>query len=407
MIVRPLKNAWKMLMTADSPVFRAGDRITRALIGDHRDSGPGHAVAVQGAHGTLMSVPPQVAQTLDSLRPVLAAAAVGEGAGTAESKGTILFVEDQGSFRSVGKVLLGRKKYTILEATSRQEAIGFLRDPSNKIDILVTDIKMGEDDAGVKLIGEAREINPELIVVVLTGYPQNEPEVMAAGADRYFTKPGNFAEIGRAIDSLVEAQEARKELAPTIWEKFGAFLSTMTSKINDPGVLDRLQRLNEQVGEITNPPAPLYPIRFDVVQALWTLKAGNPDASFSAAEESVFVTLDRKHFFKSILYSIHIARKAVENMGEEANISVALTQEDGDIVVRITDNSRRDKALSLEGIKDDLLQHDRIDLYDDYIALTLVKQYVEAQNGTVEVKNSGPTGTTLIIKYPWLSARLT
>ena len=77
---------------------------------------------------------------------------------------------------------------------------------STKYDLLITDLKMPVMD-GLDLASRARKVDPELVVVVITGYASAESAVAAlrAGFDDYIMKPLDIDElksvVARALDS--------------------------------------------------------------------------------------------------------------------------------------------------------------------------------------------------------------
>lgn len=99
----------------------------------------------------------------------------------------ILVVDDENGPRQALRILL-KEDYAVHLAASAEEAIGILQEES--IELIVTDVRMPEK-SGVDLLREAKEIHPEVQVIILTGYGQLETAVKAVeyGAFAYMGKP--------------------------------------------------------------------------------------------------------------------------------------------------------------------------------------------------------------------------
>lgn len=134
-------------------------------------------------------------------------------------KGNILFVDDEVRvLESLLRLLRKRIIPTPHTATSAQEALSILR--TTEIDVMVTDMQMPEID-GVTLISLAKQIQPELECIVLTGYPGigNAAKAMQYGAVDYLEKPCDIDKlllsIQRSLDRLSVVQATYKRLLAT------------------------------------------------------------------------------------------------------------------------------------------------------------------------------------------------
>ncbi len=83
----------------------------------------------------------------------------------------VLVVEDQPAVRSVIKLSLAEVGYRVLTAANGQEGIEIYRQHREEIDLVLTDVIM-PDLGGKGLFKALKEINPEVKVVVMTGYPK-------------------------------------------------------------------------------------------------------------------------------------------------------------------------------------------------------------------------------------------
>lgn len=79
-------------------------------------------------------------------------------------------------------------------------------------DLVVTDLRMPEMN-GFDLLNELRQIDPEIPVLVMTGYSsvENAVEAMKRGANDFIKKPFDFQELRLTIERTIKAQKLRNE----------------------------------------------------------------------------------------------------------------------------------------------------------------------------------------------------
>jgi two-component system cell cycle sensor histidine kinase/response regulator CckA len=86
--------------------------------------------------------------------------------------GTVLLVEDEDPVRKFGARALRNKGYKVIEAESGEAALEAIRDASEKIDLLITDVVMPRLD-GPGLVREVREIRSDIKVIFISGYAED------------------------------------------------------------------------------------------------------------------------------------------------------------------------------------------------------------------------------------------
>jgi two-component system cell cycle sensor histidine kinase/response regulator CckA len=90
--------------------------------------------------------------------------------------GTILLVEDEAMVRAVAERALIRQGYQVITATNGEEALEMLEASEKneqKIDLLISDVVMPMMD-GPTLVGHARERFPELPILFMSGYAEEQ-----------------------------------------------------------------------------------------------------------------------------------------------------------------------------------------------------------------------------------------
>ncbi|MFA5794915.1 MAG: sigma-54 dependent transcriptional regulator [Candidatus Brocadiia bacterium] len=109
-----------------------------------------------------------------------------------ETKGRILVVDDEESICTVLEVVLRNEGYEVTTTTDGYEGLKLFKEsyPDRPYDLIIQDIKMPEI-SGLTLLGKFQEINPEVIVLIITAFSsyQVAVEAMRLGAYDYIQKP--------------------------------------------------------------------------------------------------------------------------------------------------------------------------------------------------------------------------
>ena len=122
----------------------------------------------------------------------------------------LLIVDDELSVRdSLGK-WFREEGYDVSTAENASDALTLLAE--RKWDLALLDIKMRGTD-GIELQRRIHEIDPELTVIMMTGYASVETAVAALknGAYDYVTKPLDPDEIAHLVKNALSHREARQE----------------------------------------------------------------------------------------------------------------------------------------------------------------------------------------------------
>ena len=122
-------------------------------------------------------------------------------------KNTILVVDDEKDICDFFKDFLTEENYRTLTALNGKEGIEITR--KEKPDLVLLDIKMPGMD-GIAVLERIKKINPEIQVVMITGYGslKTAREAMKLGAYDYITKPFDLKFIRQVIkDALSERKQ--------------------------------------------------------------------------------------------------------------------------------------------------------------------------------------------------------
>jgi DNA-binding NtrC family response regulator len=120
-----------------------------------------------------------------------------------ERQSKVLVVDDDPfALRSMARAL-GGESYQVVTAASGAEALDLLRQGS--FDLVLADLKMPEVD-GLEVLRQARELAPQAVVLILTGYASLESaiEALREGAYDYLVKPCADSELKLRIEKGLE-----------------------------------------------------------------------------------------------------------------------------------------------------------------------------------------------------------
>jgi len=139
-------------------------------------------------------------------------ATVTESPAAIQTKGRILIVDDELVVRdSLGKWFTS-EGYTAKPAAGAREALEVIQHAD--FDLALIDIKMPGMD-GMELQARLKEADPDLTVIVMTGYASVDTAVQALkqGAYDYITKPVDPDELSHLVANALEHKRARREVA--------------------------------------------------------------------------------------------------------------------------------------------------------------------------------------------------
>src|SRR6476660_8469881 len=138
-------------------------------------------------------------------------ATVVETPASTKTKGRILIVDDELVVRdSLGKWFTS-EGYTARPVGGAREALEIIQQA--QFDIALIDIKMPGMD-GMELQARLKEADPELTVIIMTGYASVDTAVQALklGAYDYITKPVDPDELSHLVANALEHKRARREV---------------------------------------------------------------------------------------------------------------------------------------------------------------------------------------------------
>jgi two-component system, NtrC family, response regulator AtoC len=126
------------------------------------------------------------------------------------SKATILVVDDEALIRwSLGE-RLKTEGYDVLEAGTGHEALEKL---AEGVDLVLLDYRLPDTD-GVTILRKIKELDQDILVILLTAYASVETavEAMKLGAYHFANKPFNLDDVAATVDRALETTRLRREV---------------------------------------------------------------------------------------------------------------------------------------------------------------------------------------------------
>ena len=123
---------------------------------------------------------------------------------------TVLIVDDEKNYLIILEALLSLEGYEIITEDNAINALRLIKEEN--LDLIVTDMKMPRV-SGMTLLEEAKKIDPDLPVIIMTAYGTIEMavEAMKKRAYDYITKPFRNEELKITIKKALEFRRLKKE----------------------------------------------------------------------------------------------------------------------------------------------------------------------------------------------------
>lgn len=114
----------------------------------------------------------------------------------------ILVLDDVMDAVTLIKKILVKQGHTVEAFTKEEEAIDYISD--NHVDLAILDIKL-KKMSGIQVLAEMKKLNPDLRVIMLTGYPTIETaqEAIELGASEYCVKPIDKTELEEKVAEVL------------------------------------------------------------------------------------------------------------------------------------------------------------------------------------------------------------
>ncbi|MDP3029520.1 MAG: response regulator [Deltaproteobacteria bacterium] len=128
-----------------------------------------------------------------------------------DTTNTILLVDDEENILSSLQRLLRRENYNVITSASPEKALEILK--HEPVSLIISDQRMPEM-GGTEFLARARDIQPEAIRIILTGYADINAAMAAINQGqvyRFITKPWNDLDFKANIRQAIDFYQLRRE----------------------------------------------------------------------------------------------------------------------------------------------------------------------------------------------------
>ncbi|WP_305732601.1 sigma-54-dependent transcriptional regulator [Trichlorobacter ammonificans] len=124
---------------------------------------------------------------------------------------SILIIDDEPFIRENVQRVLSEDGYRVLEAADGAQARELVL--SDEVDLALLDLNLGQED-GLELLKSLRELDPHLLVIIITGYGSVESavEALRLGAYDYVKKPFKADALRVIVKLALQTQELKREV---------------------------------------------------------------------------------------------------------------------------------------------------------------------------------------------------
>lgn len=150
----------------------------------------------------------------------------------------LLLVEDDASFAKTLRRSFERRGYSVINASSLETMTVLLEDHSP--DYAVVDLKLEGDASGLACVQALHKHDPEMLIVVLTGYASiaTAVEAVKLGACHYLAKPSNTDDIEAAFNRAegnveLEIRGRATSIKTLEWERIHEVLAETDFNISE------------------------------------------------------------------------------------------------------------------------------------------------------------------------------
>ncbi|MBS3919289.1 MAG: response regulator, partial [Deltaproteobacteria bacterium] len=118
---------------------------------------------------------------------------------------TILLVDDEEPIRNLGEQIFAKYGYTVLKVSDGESALKLYQEKKGEIALVVLDLIM-PGMGGKKCLEELLQINPEVKVVITSGYSPDgsHKTFLEGGAKNFISKPFNMKEMLQVVREVLD-----------------------------------------------------------------------------------------------------------------------------------------------------------------------------------------------------------
>ena len=159
------------------------------------------------------------------------------------SEQKLLLVDDDPAFLQVMSRALGKRGFAVETAETAEQALAAARETAPQYALV--DLKL-QESSGLDLVPELAAVDPEMVIVVLTGYASITTAVTAIkrGAANYLSKPVTVDEVNSVLGAGGTATEPEAAYSPMSLDRLEWEHIQKTLEENDGNISATARALN-------------------------------------------------------------------------------------------------------------------------------------------------------------------
>lgn len=366
--------------------------------------------------------------------------------------GSVIIVDDDATSLGYTSLLLNRKGFTTFPCSSAVDALEVLQ--KNNVDVVITDIKM-PDITGIELLEKVGNINPEIPVVLITGFADLDTaiEAIKKGAFDFITKPYEIDYLAHSIEKAISyhrlirmeadyrhiLEELNAAVETLVMERTMSLMSlTVADRIRNPATTiawvckkmltrdDAPEGLREGLSIILNEADKLETIVKEFQETLKDREARFKYEEIKGVVEDVVSVTEKEASYKGIelivdypegrplrmnmernlltIAILHLVRNSIEATPPKGRISIRILSDNEKVILEITDTGYGIPEEDLEKIFEPFFSTKK---YRFGIGLSLVKQIVSEHMGEIKVETEIGKSTSFKLLFPvrWIEKK--
>jgi two-component system, cell cycle sensor histidine kinase and response regulator CckA len=128
----------------------------------------------------------------------------------AETKGTVLVIDDDPTFLEAIRLLLCDAGYNVLASSTGPKGLDMVRYAPKNIRLVLLDYNMPRFN-GAETLEFLRKLNPNLKVVAVSGFRVTDlPETFHRGVERLLSKPFSNDQLLKTVEEVLEGNSANE-----------------------------------------------------------------------------------------------------------------------------------------------------------------------------------------------------
>lgn len=121
--------------------------------------------------------------------------------------GVFLLVEDEAQVRRLVTRILERAGHRVFTAADADRALEIWPEIAEIVDVVVSDVVM-PGPSGPEMVRRLRDDRPELPVLYISAYREEDGRYAQDSGDRFLAKPFSPGELQEVVESLLERRDS-------------------------------------------------------------------------------------------------------------------------------------------------------------------------------------------------------